>query len=80
MISISQRQQQALNDYTGLMREIRTRLLIIESALNRKTGLPPVFVQEFCYLQLRMVCELIALGCLITAIFRKQPKWKRSGG
>ena len=33
--------------------------------MNGATGLHHRFVEEFCYLQLRMTCELIALGCLV---------------
>jgi len=34
-------------------------------AATGKTGFPSVIVREFCYLQLRMLCELIALACLV---------------
>jgi hypothetical protein len=63
--SISARQQHALNFYCTAMREIKLRVKGIEDALNGKTGLPNPLVQEFCYLQLRMICELIVFGCLM---------------
>jgi hypothetical protein len=28
-------------------------------------GLPTQFVNEFCFLQLRVICELIAVACLV---------------
>jgi hypothetical protein len=47
------------------MREVKERVGAIEHALNGRTGLHEIQVQEFCYLQLRLLCELIALGCLV---------------
>ncbi len=61
----SKSQQQALNLYAELMDEAKNRLSWIEHAVNGHTGFPAVLVREFCYLQLRMLCELIALGCLV---------------
>src|SRR5262245_27923594 len=43
---------------------IKRRLLAMDTAPEGKTGLPEVAVREYCFLQLRMLCELIALGCL----------------
>jgi hypothetical protein len=54
-----------LNAYLGLMEEARDRLLAMDTALERRTGLPPGAIKEYCFLQLRMLCELIALGCLM---------------
>jgi hypothetical protein len=63
--SISDRQQHALNFYCVAMGEIKLRVKAIEDAMNGKTGLVDPLVQEFCYLQLRMICELIAFSCLM---------------
>jgi hypothetical protein len=54
----------ALNAYSMLMEEAKYRLLAIEITLKGETGLPTGAIHEFCFLQLRMLCELIALGCL----------------
>jgi hypothetical protein len=54
----------ALNSYSALMEEAKYRLLTIDTALEWSTGLPDGAVREYCFLQLRMLCELIALGCL----------------
>jgi hypothetical protein len=54
----------ALNAYTGLMEEAKYRLLATDIALGGATGLPDGAIREYCFLQLRMLCELIALGCL----------------
>jgi hypothetical protein len=55
---------QALNAYVGLMEEAKHRLQAMDTALGGRTGLPPGAIKEYCFLQLRMLCELIALGCL----------------
>ena len=54
----------ALNAYSALMEEAKYRLLATNTALRGQTGLPTGAIFEFCFLQLRMLCELIALGCL----------------
>jgi hypothetical protein len=51
--------------YTDLMLEIRERLGVIKHTVEGATGLSPPLAREFCYLQLRMCCELIALACIV---------------
>ncbi len=51
--------------YANLMDEAKGRFNAIEAALNGRLGLPDLFAEEFCYLQLRLLCEIIALGCVI---------------
>jgi hypothetical protein len=51
--------------YAQLMEEAKSRLTAIDGAVKGESGLPVLFVREFCYLQLRMPCEAIALGCLV---------------
>jgi hypothetical protein len=55
---------EAMDAYSRLMVEAKHRLLAMDTALEGKTGLPRPTIREFCFLQLRMLCELIALGCL----------------
>lgn len=50
--------------YSALMEEIKLRIETINVLAGGKTGLEPIVVQEACFLQLRLICELIALGCL----------------
>jgi len=50
--------------YAALMEEVKIRLSSIDSALAGRMDLPSPIVREFCFLQLRMLCELIALACL----------------
>lgn len=58
-------QVEAMNLYANLVAEMRLRIDIIQKATAGSTGLIAPLVKEFCYLQLRMLCELIALGCLV---------------
>src|SRR6187401_3241387 len=61
---ISKDQQRAMDLYAAMLEEVKLRIASIESATAGLLKLHPVIVREFCYLQLRMICELIALGCL----------------
>jgi hypothetical protein len=47
------------------LEETKIRIDCINTALSGRTNLPERGATEFCYLQLRMLCELIALGCLV---------------
>lgn len=51
--------------YANLMDEVKVRIDILSTVANGRGTLPPVIIREFCYLQLRMLCELIALSCLV---------------
>jgi len=55
----------ASNLYASIMEEIKVRILSINTLTNAKIGVPSPLVREFCFLQFRMTCELIALGCLV---------------
>ncbi|MEQ9248654.1 MAG: hypothetical protein RLO21_21970 [Nitratireductor sp.] len=55
-----------LQTYAHLMNEIKIRLRAIDMASSGRINIPNgPFLREFCFLQLRMVCELISLGCLV---------------
>src|SRR6516162_9507585 len=56
--------QEAMDAYSILMHEAKHRLWAMDTALGGQTGLPDGAIPELCFLQLRMLCELIALGCL----------------
>lgn len=47
------------------MEEIKVRFSCINLATQGGTGLPTPVVREFCYLQIRLLCELVALGCIV---------------
>jgi hypothetical protein len=51
--------------YANLMEEAKLRFACIDAAMSGTTRLPSAIAREFCFLQLRMLCEVTALGCLI---------------
>jgi hypothetical protein len=53
-----------LNQYSQFMEEIKKRQAVINSVLDAKVAVPKIVGAELCYLQLRLICELIALACL----------------
>jgi hypothetical protein len=55
----------AQNTYANILEEIKLRSTKINHCTLGFSGLEPPFVKEFCYLQIRMICELVALGCLV---------------
>lgn len=54
-------------EYCSLMEEIKHRNHVINIVASGKLAdaIPPRAAEELCYLQLRMICELIALGSLV---------------
>jgi hypothetical protein len=51
--------------YANIMEEVKLRALSINILTNASISLHPVLISEYCFLQLRMLCELIAIGCLV---------------
>ncbi len=51
--------------YSHLMEEVKRRIEIIQAASNPSFPLPPIARHELCYIQLRKICELIALACVV---------------
>jgi hypothetical protein len=47
------------------MDEVKVRIDCISTTCNGRGSYPTVITREFCYLQLRMLCELVALSCLV---------------
>jgi hypothetical protein len=63
---ITKEQQRAMDLYSGMLEEVKMRVSAIEFAISGLLNYHPVIIREFAYLQLRMICELIALGCLLS--------------
>lgn len=59
------KQDETLKLYQTLMTEARYRLEAFNHILSGQTGLAEALIMELCYLQLRMLCETIAIGCLV---------------
>lgn len=55
----------AINVYASIMEEAKLRVLSINTLTGSGSALPVPLQREYCFLQLRMLCELIALGCLV---------------
>jgi hypothetical protein len=51
--------------YANLMEEAKARIAAVDAAINGRLGLPDMIIEEFAYLQLRLLCEIVALGCLL---------------
>lgn len=76
MYPVSEKQRAMRVLYLNLMSEAKLRLEVIESALNGKYKVPHVPLFEFCYLQLRYVCEIVALSAL--AVHGEHPEAQAS--
>jgi hypothetical protein len=61
---ISREQIRLRNLYAGLMLEVRGRTDIVHEILQGTYRLPQTTAYELCYLEFRMICELIAIGSL----------------
>jgi hypothetical protein len=68
--------------YANILEEIKLRIAAVDHCTLGRSGLAPPFVKEFCYLQIRMICELLAVGCLVahgdikgTANAKLQTEW-----
>jgi hypothetical protein len=62
--------------YLSIMEEVKIRAFSINAATNVPNALPPPLIREYCFLQLRMLCELVALGCLVAHGDIKETKAK----
>jgi hypothetical protein len=56
--------EKSCHTYARLMDEIKRRHALIAQVLNQTIPMPQMAAFEFCYLQLRKICEIFALGCL----------------
>lgn len=54
-----------ITNYRLLMEEVKNRIGVLNILLAGKTGLPDPALQETAFLQLRMLCELVAIACLV---------------
>jgi hypothetical protein len=62
---VNSEEQEFLYIYRRMMEDRRRRLNAIEALVNDETGLEARFAREASYLHLRMICETIALVCII---------------
>lgn len=66
----------ALEVYRSLMVEAKARVLSIGKLVHDQRGIPSPLVREYGFLQVRMLCEIVALGCLVAHgdLVKKAPK------
>jgi hypothetical protein len=65
LAAISPQLEFARATYEALMVEARIRLASMNHLLLDQRGIPPALAREFGALQIRMVCEIIGLACLV---------------
>lgn len=66
--------------YADLMQEIKERMYAIEDVLSGRTALQGPLAHEFCFLQLRIICECISYACVIAHAYIKElqnPKFQK---
>ena len=61
----TKKQLQASQLYAALMGEIKIRIAAINAGTTASLPHPPAIVREHCFHQIRFICELVALGCLV---------------
>ena len=61
----TQADEDAAGQYTLIMEEAKLRARSMNTLTGSGLGLPVPLLRECCFLQLRILCELIALGCLV---------------
>ncbi len=57
--------EELLHLYAGLMEAIKIRISAIDAGTLGRLPLPAQIIREFCFLQIRLICELLALACLV---------------
>ena len=57
--------ESTIKNYLALMEEAKSRFFVINNTYQNEHKYPPAIVSEICYLQFRLLCEIIALGCLL---------------
>lgn len=62
---VSTGHQDELYLYASLLKEALFRFTTIDRLTDENIAIPTVTVRESCFLQIRMICELIALCCLV---------------
>lgn len=59
------KQVAARSIYNEMMSEAKHRIHGVNLVMQYAHTLPSIFIEEFTYLQLRMLCELVAVACLV---------------
>src|SRR5258706_5208731 len=59
------KQRKTLELYASLMEEVKLREASAWKVIRGELDLPPPLGREYCFLQVRMMIETMALGCLV---------------
>ena len=62
---LDEHEQHTISLYAGIMEEVKFRMTAIEALIRGQINIHPGLIHEMSFLQLRMICELMALGCLV---------------
>ena len=65
IVPATKEQMASIQLYADLLGEAKIRIGIINHFITGKAELPGPLIRQSAFLQLRMLCELIALGCLV---------------
>jgi hypothetical protein len=65
IVPATKEQMASIQLYADLLGEAKIRIGIINHFITGKAELPGPLIRESGFLQLRMLCEFIALGCLV---------------
>lgn len=66
-----------IGTYCGIMEIIKSRAAVVHECLRNPSSLDPQALYELCFLEFRMICELIALGCLVAHGDIKETRTKK---
>jgi len=65
IVPATKEQMASIQLYADLLGEAKIRIGIINHFITGKAELPGPLIRQSAFLQLRMLCEFIALGCLV---------------
>src|SRR5215207_6344041 len=65
IVPATKEQMASIKLYADLLGEAKIRIGIINHFITGKAELPGPLIRQSAFLQLRMLCELIALGCFV---------------
>ncbi len=51
--------------YCRLMEEIKQRVGVVRNVVDGRVAVPQIVASEICHIQLRKICELIAIACVV---------------
>lgn len=62
---LSDAENNLIREYANILNEVRVRITGFSTIVKGTSSLPSWLTAELLYLQLRLLCELVAVGCLV---------------